>query len=96
MTPTLRDGDAILVLVGARARPGDIVLARFRDLPDRFVVKRALRRVGDGWWLASDNPFAGGDSGAHGAADVSGRVLLRWPAGGWWPRRLSGQPPSAW
>lgn len=81
MVPTLRDGDLVLVRHGARVRPGDVVLARFRDLPDRAVLKRVSRREGDGWWLASDNAAAGGDSEVHGVADVQARVLLRWRRG---------------
>lgn len=89
MVPTLRHGDAVLVVIlrdtarvgagrgAARVRAGDVVVARFRELPDRLVVKRAVRPVDGGWWLASDNPFAGGDSDSHGVADVAGRVLLR-------------------
>lgn len=77
MVPTLRNGDQLLAWRGARIRPGDVVLGRFGDLPDRLVVKRAARPVGDRWWLASDNPFAGGDSEAHGPAEVIARVLLR-------------------
>ena len=46
-------------------------------LPDRLVVKRAVRPADGGWWLRSDNAFAGGDSDAHGAADVLGRVVVR-------------------
>jgi phage repressor protein C with HTH and peptisase S24 domain len=81
MVPTLRDGDLVIVRHGARVRPGDVVLARFRDLPDRAVLKRVSRREGDGWWLASDNLAAGGDSATHGVADVQARVLLRWRRG---------------
>jgi phage repressor protein C with HTH and peptisase S24 domain len=77
MVPTLRSGDLVLVRHRAEIRSGDVVLARFRELPDRLVLKRAVRREGDGWWLASDNPFAGGDSTAHGVADVTARVWLR-------------------
>ncbi len=79
MTPALRNGDTVLVRHGARVRPGDIVLARFRDLPDLLVLKRAARRDEDGWWLVSDNPFAGGDSTVHGVADVEARVVARLP-----------------
>ena len=53
------------------------MLARFRSMPDRLVVKRVARAVGDGWWLASDNAFAGGDSETNGVADVEARVVLR-------------------
>jgi len=77
MVPTLRDGDVVLVRHGARVRPGDVVLARYRSLPDRYVVKRAVRPADGGWWLASDNPAAGGDSASHGVADVLARVVLR-------------------
>jgi phage repressor protein C with HTH and peptisase S24 domain len=86
MVPTVRHGDSVVVLRGAPVRPGDIVLARFRALPDRLVIKRAVRAVDDGWWLASDNTFAGGDSATHGVADVHGRVVLRFHAG--LPRRV--------
>lgn len=81
MAPTLRDGDIVVVRHGARIRPGDVVLARFRDLPDRPVLKRAARPVEDGWWLISDNALAGGDSAVHGVADVQARVVLRWRRG---------------
>ena len=86
MVPTLRHGDVLLVRHGAPVRPGDVVLARYRALPDRLVVKRAVRAQDDGWWLASDNSFAGGDSEAHGVADVVASVTLRiWPG---LPRRV--------
>ncbi|MEP7178648.1 MAG: S24 family peptidase [Pseudonocardiales bacterium] len=77
MVPTLRDGDLVIVRHGARVRPGDVVLARFRDLPDRPVLKRVSRREGDGWWLVSDNRAGGGNSEVHGVADVQARVVLR-------------------
>ena len=77
MVPTLRDGDAVIVRHGARIRPGDVVLARFRAEPNLLVLKRAVREMDDGWWLVSDNKFAGGDSFTHGVADVVGRVVLR-------------------
>lgn len=95
MVPTLRDGDVLLVRRGERTvRPGDVVLARFRDLPDRLVVKRAVRPVDGGWWLASDNPFVRGDSEQHGAADVVGRVTHVLDPGR--PRRVRrGRPGSA-
>jgi phage repressor protein C with HTH and peptisase S24 domain len=86
MVPTLRHGDTVLVRTEAPARPGDVVLARFRAMPDRFVVKRAVRATEDGWWLASDNEFAGGDSATHGVADVHGQVVLRLRRGV--PRRV--------
>jgi phage repressor protein C with HTH and peptisase S24 domain len=80
MVPTLRHGDALLVVRTRRARPGDVVIARFRSRPDLVVVKRVDHLVGDGWWLTSDNSFVGDDSRRYGSAEVLGRVLLRW-----WP-----------
>lgn len=83
MVPTLRHGDRVVARRLAEnppddgaVRAGDVVLARFRDVPDLLVVKRAVRRSHDGWWVASDNPFAGGDSGSHGVADVT--AVVRW------------------
>ncbi len=87
MVPVLRDGDTVLVRHGAAIRPGDVVLARFRAMPDRLVLKRTVRPVDGGWWLASDNPFAGGDSAVHGVADVLARVVLRIRRGGPGPWR---------
>jgi len=87
MVPTLRDGDVVVVRHGARIRPADVVLARFRTLPDRYVIKRAVRAQDGGWWLASDNPAAAGDSAVHGVADVHARAVLRL-RGRSLPRRL--------
>ncbi|MGC5054056.1 S24/S26 family peptidase [Micromonospora sp. DT48] len=90
MSPTLRHGDAVLVRRGDRAvRPGDVVIAVFRSRPELLVVKRAVRPVDGGWWLAGDNDLVTDDSRAYGVADVHGRVLLRY-----WPRpgRLSSRP----
>lgn len=81
MVPTLRDGDLVVVRHGARIRAGDLVLARFRTMPDRLVLKRAVRPQDGGWWLRSDNEFAGGDSETHGVADVAARVVVRLPRG---------------
>src|SRR5207302_55796 len=88
MLPTLRDGDRVLVRHGARIRPGDVVLARFADLPDRLVLKRAVRRVDSDWWVESDNAAVGGDSRTHGSADVLARALVVVAVGRRMPRRL--------
>ena len=82
MVPTLRDGDALLVLRGGRPiRAGDIVVATFRARPDLLVVKRAVRAQDGGWWLRGDNDFVTDDSRGYGVADVHGRVVFRY-----WPR----------
>lgn len=78
MVPTLYDGDQLIVGYGWRVRPGDLVVARFRERPDLLVVKRAQSRYDGGWLLSSDNPYATGPSGV---ADVEARVLLRYRRG---------------
>jgi len=84
MVPALRDGDCLVVRRGARVRPGDVVVARYRSRPDLLVVKRAVEERDGGWLLASDNPYVEGPSGV---ADVEARAVLRyWPLP---PRRLS-------
>lgn len=89
MVPTLHDGDVVLAWRGAAVLPDDIVLARFRAMPDRVVVKRAVRVEEGGWWLASDNSFAGGDSASNGVADPFARVVMRVRPGlpRWFTRR---------
>jgi SOS-response transcriptional repressor LexA len=90
MVPTLRDGDLLLVRSRAPIDAGEVVVARFRSLPEREVVKRTVRPVEGGWWLSSDNEFAAGDSAVHGIADVRGRVaLIVRPTGRRRPPRLS-------
>ncbi|MGB9376078.1 MAG: S24 family peptidase [Mycobacteriales bacterium] len=89
MVPTLRSGDQVLVRRGGRVRPGDVVVARFRTGPAPVVVKRAGHEQDGGWYVRSDNPYAGGDSATHGAADVLGRVVLRY-----WPRPRWPMPPA--
>ncbi len=89
MLPTLRPGDCLLVRPGARARPGDVVVARFPARPDLLVVKRAVRPADDGhgWVVHGDNPAVTDDSRRYGPAEVLGVVVLRyWPLP---PRRLS-------
>ena len=81
MVPTLRHGDLLLVRLGDQVRTGDVVLGRFRSLPERLVLKRVGRVTDAGVELVSDNAFAGGDSSVHGLGDVIGRVVLRRPSG---------------
>ena len=81
MAPTLRHGDAVMVRKGGRPiRPGDVVVARFLTRPDLLVVKRAVRREPDGWWVVGDNELVTDDSRVYGVARIVGRVVLRyWP-----------------
>ncbi|HEX2316574.1 MAG TPA: nickel-type superoxide dismutase maturation protease [Thermomonospora sp.] len=91
MLPTLRPGDLLVVRRGGRpVRAGDVVVARHPDDPGRPIVKRAVHREGDGWWLESDNQRAPGrqDSWDFGAVPdrlVLGRVVARY----WPPSRVS-------
>ena len=91
MEPALRPGDWLLVWRGIRAgrplwiRPGQIVIARQPGRADFLLVKRAVRRDGEGWWLQSDNSGADAvDSRSFGALPpvmITGRVLVRYKRG---------------
>jgi len=81
MTPSLLPGDWLLVRHGAPVTPGSVVLARFGSRPDLLVVKRAVERRPDGWWLGSDNAVAGSDSRDHGTAEVLAVAVRLWPRG---------------
>ncbi len=81
MEPTLRPGDRLLLLHGARPHPGVVCVVR---LPDGTIaVKRVVRREADGWWVERDNPVEGVDSWLVGAlpeSDVLAVAVLRaWP-----------------
>lgn len=83
MVPTLRHGDVVVARMidrdssGGGVRVGDVVIGRYRSMPERLVVKTVAAIDGDGCALSSDNPAAGGDSSVHGVADVLARVVLR-------------------
>ncbi|MGH3767710.1 MAG: S26 family signal peptidase [Pseudonocardiaceae bacterium] len=81
MSPTLVDGDLVLISLRARPRPGAVVLVRWERRPGQLSVKRAVGRHGDGWWVLGDNPAGSTDSRHLGAAKPIGVVLARlWPA----------------
>jgi hypothetical protein len=92
MTPTLHDGDRLLVRYGATPRPGAIAIVRFAD--GVVAVKRLDHRAGDGWWVLRDNAFEGRDSWSGGAIAEGGVLavaLVRlWPR----PGRLAAAPAS--
>jgi signal peptidase I len=84
MLPTLRDGDRLLVRYGVPPAPGSLVVVRLPGRPP--AVKRAVRRVPEGWWVERDNVVEGTDSWLVGAVpddDVLAVVLRRL-----WPPRL--------
>jgi len=88
MEPVLRPGDWLLVRRPIRAgrppriRAGQLVIARHPHRPDLLLVKRAARTEPGGWWLESDNPYAGAvDSNRFGPVPpglIEGRVLFRY------------------
>jgi len=80
MSPTLSDGDVVLVRFGRPARPGDVVLVCWPQRPAQLSVKRAVRAEERGWWVEGDNPFGSTDSRALGPAEVVAVVTRRlWP-----------------
>jgi phage repressor protein C with HTH and peptisase S24 domain len=83
MAPTLRDRDVVLLRLGSRARPRDVVLVRWAQRPGQLSVKRALHRDGAGWHVEGDNNFGSTDSRELGPAEVLGVIRWRlWPGPG--------------
>jgi nickel-type superoxide dismutase maturation protease len=86
MIPTLAPGEYVLVRRTSRPRVGSVVLVR---RPGRYVVKRAVRRSAEGWWVEGDNAAASDDSRVFGwvnEADVVGEVRWRY-----YPPRSAGR-----
>ena len=81
MSPTLRDGDVVVVRFGGPVQVGDVVLVRWAARPGQLSVKRAEHAVGPGWWVLGDNPFGSTDSRVLGPAEVL--AVVRWRL---WPR----------
>ncbi len=84
MTPTLHDGDRLLVRYDAEPRPGAIAIVRFAD--GVVAIKRLDHRSRDGWWVVRDNAFEGRDSWAGGAIAEDGVLAIAlarlWPRPG--------------
>lgn len=77
MSPTLSDGDLVLLSRGARPRPGAVVVVRWAQRSGQLSVKRVVGRHGAGWWVQGDNPHASTDSRHLGPADLVAVVLAR-------------------
>ncbi|MCW2846410.1 MAG: peptidase [Marmoricola sp.] len=90
MTPTLLEGDRLLVRYGAEPRAGRLAVVRFSD--GVVAVKRLDHQASGEWWVVRDNAFEGRDSWSGGAIVPDGVlavVLARlWPR----PGRLPGPP----
>jgi len=99
MEPTLHEGDHLLVLYGARTRPGKLAVVVLPDDSSGAARPLAVKRIAgpdpdgsDGWWVERDNPAEGLDSWVVGAIPANGiraRVLLRLPAPRLLTRRLT-------
>ena len=77
MSPTLRDGDRLLVRYAAPPRPGQVRGGALRRRCRRRQAARPPRP--DGWWVTRDNPREGRDSWSAGAVAEDGcrsRVVL--------------------
>ncbi|HEY2640088.1 MAG TPA: nickel-type superoxide dismutase maturation protease [Streptosporangiaceae bacterium] len=85
MVPTVYPGDWLLVWRGGRIRPGQLVVARHPGKPDLLLIKRAARKLQNGWWLESDSTAAGMvDSRVFGPVPpefIEGRVVGRYRRG---------------
>ena len=57
MTPTLYDGDRLLVRHGATPRAGRLAVVQFSD--GVVAVKRLDHQTRDGWWVTRDNADGG-------------------------------------
>ena len=89
MEPTLREGDLLLVLWGARPKVGGLAIVELpRDedgAPRPISVKRVTGTDPEDpkrWWVERDNPRAGVDSWLVGSLSdeaILARVLLRIP-----------------
>jgi nickel-type superoxide dismutase maturation protease len=92
MRPTLDDGDWLwmrTVRDGRAVRPGQIVLLERPDRAGLLLVKRAVRRVGSGWWVEGDNAGSSDDSRCFGPVPdvlVRARALARYHPSPRWLR----------
>jgi nickel-type superoxide dismutase maturation protease len=81
MAPTLRPGDRLVLVPGARPRPGDLVAVPDPRASHRLLVKRVVGAGPAGLELRGDAPAASTDSRAFGAvapATVRGVAVYRY------------------
>lgn len=78
MQPTLLPGDQLVVVYGSPVRPGDVVLLRHPFQHDLLIVKRAVERRPDGWWVLGDNPQVRNDSREFGVVPDELVVARAW------------------
>ncbi|WP_107079997.1 nickel-type superoxide dismutase maturation protease [Streptomyces sp. NBRC 109706] len=97
MLPTLRPGDQLLLAYGARVRPGHVVVLRHPFQHDLLIVKRAVERRDEGWWVQGDNGAVTNDSREFGVVPdgllvARALVRLRSPLGQVSPADAAGAP----
>lgn len=78
MEPALHNGEWWVVRPARRIRVGQVVAARHPHRPELLMVKRVVRREGDGWWLEGDNPQSSDDSRTFGAVPEQSIVGVLW------------------
>jgi nickel-type superoxide dismutase maturation protease len=92
MRPVLLPGDRVVVRLGARPRPGDVVALTDPRQPGRTVIKRvAAGPVDAGYVVLGDNLAASTDSRHFGPVEpsaITGRVVWRY-----WPDNRRGRIP---
>lgn len=90
MVPALRPGDR-LVVVRARARVGDVVVASDPRDPGRELIKRVIAADAAGVTLRGDNAAASTDARVFGAVPAS---AIQWRAAvRYWPPNRAGRLP---
>ena len=81
MSPTLRNGEVVLVDRDAEVRAGDIVVARHPAEPGSEIIKRVHTITADGhYFLAGDNLDDSNDSRHFGSVTrdyITGKVVAR-------------------
>jgi nickel-type superoxide dismutase maturation protease len=93
MRPTLVPGDRVVVRLGVRPRPGDVVALVDPRHPGRTVIKRVAAGPveGAGYVVLGDNSSASTDSRHFGPVErraIRGRVVWRY-----WPEDRRGRLP---
>lgn len=91
MEPALRHGDWVMArrLTGPPQR-GDVVVFRSDQLPDRWLVKRVIRKLPEASFVVGDNrPMSADDSRTRGP--VSDRRIAWKVVGRYWPSDRAGR-----
>ena len=80
MSPTLRNQEHWLGLVGGKVRPGNVIAFYEPGRPNFLATKRISHATADGWWVVADNPVGAVASDQFGAVPfdaVVARLLFR-------------------